>query len=65
MPRGTSGRIVIEVDPEVKEQLYAALDRDGLKLKYWFLDQVDEYLHHGTQLSLRFDDMSPTRRVGE
>ncbi|WP_133510358.1 hypothetical protein [Candidatus Thiosymbion oneisti] len=53
MPVGRSGRIVIEIDPEQKQALYAALDRDGSSLKQWFLERVDEYLRDGRQLSLR------------
>jgi hypothetical protein len=37
MPRGESGRIVIEVEPEFKRRLYAALAMSGSTLKDWFL----------------------------
>lgn len=52
MSIGASGRIVIEMSPELKRELYAALARDGVNLKGWFLRQVDEYLSHGWQRSL-------------
>jgi hypothetical protein len=52
MAVGQSGRIVIEMDPAQKQALHAALARDGLSLKQWFLDRVDEYLRDGVQLSL-------------
>lgn len=37
---GKSHRIVIEVEPELKEQIYAALKERGLTLKGWFTDKV-------------------------
>jgi hypothetical protein len=52
MAVGQSGRIVIEIDPEQKQELYAALEADGLSLKRWFLQRVDEYLQDHGQLSL-------------
>jgi len=44
MSIGTSGRIVIEMEPEIKRQLYSLLALDGLTLKDWFLREVNEYL---------------------
>jgi hypothetical protein len=55
MSIGGSGRIVIEIDPQRKRDLYLALHRDGHTLKDWFLGRADEYLRHGGQLSI-FDD---------
>jgi hypothetical protein len=52
MAIGESGRIVLEIDPAEKQSLYAALGRDGLTLKDWFLRQVGTYLRHADQLSL-------------
>ena len=52
MPVGRSGRIVVEIDPELKQELYAALDHDGISLKQWFLDNAGEYLRDRGQLSL-------------
>lgn len=51
MSIGSSGRIVIEVEPKVKRSLYAALARDGSTLKEWFLKSADAYLA-GSQMSL-------------
>jgi len=48
---GDSGRIVLEIDPAEKQSLYAALGRDGITLKDWFLRQVGGYLRHADQLS--------------
>jgi len=52
MSIGSSGRIVIEVEPDVKRQLYAALAREGMSLKKWFLRNAEAYLEEGGQLSL-------------
>ena len=43
MARGESGRIVIEVEPEVKRRLYSALALSGSTLKDWFVQSAIEY----------------------
>src|SRR5437588_12281036 len=48
---GDSGRIVLEIAPAEKQSLYAALGRDGMTLKDWFLRQVGSYLKDADQLS--------------
>lgn len=48
---GTSGRIVIEVDPALKRELYAALSREGWSLKDWFIKQAESYTSDSRQLS--------------
>ena len=53
MPVGSSGRIVIEIDPDLKRELYTSLEEDGVTLKQWFLEEVRARLRgHGRQLSL-------------
>ena len=54
MSIGSSGRIVIEVEPESKRRLYAALARDGLTLKDWFLKNAELYMTESSQLPLSF-----------
>ena len=49
MPVGTSGRIVIEMDPELKQLLHQTLKNDGSNMKVWFLEQVDEYMKSKAQ----------------
>ena len=49
---GKSGRIVIEIEPEMKHKLYSALALNGLNLKEWFIENVDEYLEDSGQMSL-------------
>lgn len=58
MSVGTSGRIVIEVEPEFKRQLYEALEREELTLKEWFLRNAKKFLNDGVQLSLDFSEQT-------
>jgi hypothetical protein len=45
--RGDSGRVVINVDPELKRALYVALAMSGSTLKDWFVKQA---LRHCTEM---------------
>lgn len=57
MSIGNSGRVVIEMEPEIKRQLHAVLRLEGKNLKSWFLENVEELLEqHGQQQDLPFDD---------
>ena len=47
---GESGRVVIEIDPGTKRDLYAALYRDGQTLKSWFLERADEFMKQSSHL---------------
>lgn len=44
MAKGASGRIVLEIDPQLKRQLYHALALEDSTLKDWFLENVSEFL---------------------
>ncbi|MGH1375801.1 MAG: hypothetical protein ACRBCK_05570 [Alphaproteobacteria bacterium] len=44
MSKSESGRIVIEVDPEMKRFLYSALALDQQTLKEWFIANAKEYI---------------------
>lgn len=44
MARGQSGRLVLEVDPELKRRLHARVAAEGRSLKDWFLEQAERYL---------------------
>lgn len=52
MARGKSGRVVLEVDPELKRQLYATLEHRQLTMKDWFVMEAQSYIRSETQLSL-------------
>jgi len=54
MPVGESGRIVVEVDTDLKRDLYAALQRERLTLKEWFVKRANRYVANSAQLSLGF-----------
>lgn len=62
MPRGSSGRIVLEIDPELKEELYAALKKEDLTLKDWFLERARQYLYEEVQLGFEFDRATSARQ---
>ena len=57
MSIGNSGRIVIEIDPELKQQLYDALRKEQMTLKSWFLDNTEEFLSTRSQMSLQLAPM--------
>lgn len=59
MARGESGRIVIEIDPEVKARLYAVLAQRGKTLKEWFLLCAERFIDEETQLNLPFEMSRP------
>ena len=56
MPIGRSGRIVIEIDPGLKGELYAALRQDGMSLKQWFVQRATHHLRNRRQLSFDLGD---------
>tara|TARA_B110000503_G_C6995127_1_gene349078 strand:+ start:325 stop:528 length:204 start_codon:yes stop_codon:yes gene_type:complete len=58
MPVGKSGRIVIEIDPELKQELYQSLGKDESNLKGWFLEQVNGYLSGKSQMPIQFPSKS-------
>ena len=64
MPVGPSGRIVIEIDPNLKAQLYYALKSENVNLKDWFLQHVESYLANRTQLNLNLEEEHLSRRTG-
>jgi hypothetical protein len=67
LPRGASGRVVLEIDPETKRELYAILARQGLTLKAWFLREAQDYIDRSSQLSITFVDesRSPVEKLDE
>jgi hypothetical protein len=57
MSRGNSGRIVIEVDTSIKDDLYIALAKRKLTLKDWFLVQCTQLIYDAKQPNL-FSDIA-------
>lgn len=44
MAKGESGRIVLEVDPELKKTLYSILAMEQKTLKDWFIDKAKKHI---------------------
>lgn len=44
MAKGESGRVVVEIDPELKRKLYSALAIDNLTLKDWFIAEAEAFV---------------------
>lgn len=42
MAIGSSGRLIIELDPEVKKKLHAAVKRGGMTMKEWFEEKAQK-----------------------
>ena len=52
MARGKSGRVVLEIDPELKRQIYAALENKQQTMKEWFIKKAEDLIYGHKQLSL-------------
>ena len=65
MPVGDSGRIVIEIYPELKQELYRALSEQGLNLKQWFLINAKQYLDQQIQPDLPFFEQALNKESKE
>jgi hypothetical protein len=62
MPKGNSGRIVIEVSPDLKGRLYLAMASENSTLKDWFIDAAKQYISDREQPSLT--GLLPDKREG-
>ena len=65
MARGSSGRLVFEIDPLIKREFHAQLVREGLTAKKWLLEQIEDYLvARQAQLPFEYpsDDSNPASR---
>ncbi len=56
MSIGKSGRVVIEMEPELKKELHTVLRKEGTNLKAWFLEHVDQLLAERSQKPLPLDN---------
>jgi len=52
MSVGKSGRIVLEVEPELKQRLYSALALEQKTLKEWFILTENEHIRSRQQPSI-------------
>ena len=64
MPIGNSGRIVIEIDADLKRELYAHLEQEQLTLKGWFIKSANSYLAQSVQPSLFAISQPLVEKVG-
>jgi hypothetical protein len=64
MPRGTSGRIVVEIDPALKRRLYSVLAEKGFTLKGWFVSAANELVDQHRQPRLSLNLPKKTREDG-
>lgn len=63
MSVGPSGRIVVEVEPELKRELHSVLLKDGQTLKDWFVTQAKSYVEGHQQLNLGLtNEMVPNNK---
>jgi len=44
MAIGNSGGIVIDIDPKLKKEIHSLINRKGLTMREWFLEQVGKDL---------------------
>ena len=49
MAVGSSGRVVIELSPELKQELHELLRRRGTNLKTWFIDQATDFIEENSE----------------
>lgn len=52
MAIGGSGRVVLEIDPQLKRRLHSAVALEHKSLKDWFIQRAEEYLQNQQQPSL-------------
>ena len=64
MTKGVSGRIVLEVDPELKKALYSELAKDGLTLKGWFVRAATEFVAARSDKQMAFDFLEKSEKNG-
>lgn len=62
MSIGKSGRVVIEIDPSLKKELYAVLRRNDLNLKDWFVKSAESYIANNIQNTLPFEERGHQRK---
>lgn len=63
MAKGSSGRIIIEIDPEFKQELYDSLQKENLTMKDWFLANADRFLKDRGQLNLHLSSDEFSRKA--
>lgn len=62
MSRGASGKIVLEVSPSLKNDLYGVLGQQNKTLKGWFMEQAAAYVESQRQPTLPFFSNHPASK---
>jgi hypothetical protein len=62
MSIGDSGRVVLEIDPQLKRRLYSVLALEHQSLKQWFIGKAEEYVQAQQQPSL-FGSAAPSANL--
>lgn len=52
MSIGNSGRVVIEIEADLKRRLHSNLAAQGLTLKGWFVSNAEAFVRDGAQMQL-------------
>lgn len=52
MAKGDSGRVVLEIDPDLKRKLYAVLALEQKTLKEWFIESSSSYVKKRLKVEL-------------
>lgn len=65
MARGSSGRVIVEIDPVFKQELYDALQKENLTLKDWFLNNAKKFLEDRGQMHLFLTDEELSQEVSK
>ena len=46
MARGKSGRVVLEIDPDLKRKIYATLEIKQETMKEWFVKEAENLVYN-------------------
>lgn len=52
MSIGPSGRVVVEIDPDLKRRLYSVLAIEGITLKEWFTSKAEALVSENSNAKL-------------
>lgn len=63
MPQGKSGRVVIDIDPELKAALYVELTKRQVTMKEWFLANAGALLAEGRRQPLLWETTEKKERT--
>lgn len=65
MARGKSGRIVLEISPQIKRNLYLALEKNQITLKDWFVEAACSYISSNLQSLFLLDQYVAEQNTNE